>query len=155
MVRRKYILHLDLARESCLFTCWWIMLTFPPRENLSTLLQDGLFTCERYLAWCVHRARLCIWRKNEITKEPKEDKIEEVDMFCGVTFLHLFVLQSQKGEVLRTAFPRPLLEIASFAPCVPFSLLWQGERTEKQAMVFNFSLFLARPSFMVSMKSAM
>lgn len=63
--------------------------------------------------------------------------------------------ESKKGDVIKTAFPGPLLEIVSFAPCASFSLLWQAERTDKQAVVFNFSLFLAKPSFMVSQKSAM
>lgn len=38
------------------------------------------------------------------------------------------------------------LEMASFGPRASSSLLGQGERTDKQAMVLNFSLFLARPS---------
>lgn len=62
--------------------------------------------------------------------------------------------ESQKGDVIKTAFPGPLLEIVSFALCASFCLLWQAERTDKQAVVFNFSLILARPSFMVSQKSA-
>lgn len=89
-----------------------------------------------------------------MTKESKEEKIGEVDIFCGITFLHLFLWQSQRGEVIRTAFPGPLLEIASFATCASFPLLWQAEGTDKQAMVFSFSWFLARPSFMVSVKRA-
>lgn len=101
------------------------MLTFPPRENLSMLLQDRLFTYEHYLPWCVHRANSLHMEKtemklNEITKESQE-KIGGVDVFCAITFLHLFVWQNPKIKVLRNAFPIPLLEIVSFALCASSS----------------------------------
>lgn len=34
-------------------------------------------------------------------------------------------------------------------------MMWHTERREEQAVVFSFSLFLSRPYFMVSVKSAM
>lgn len=61
---------------------------------------------------------------NEITKESQEEKIREVDVFCAITFLHLFVWQSPKVKVLRNVFPSPLLEIASFAPYAFFFFSW-------------------------------
>lgn len=132
------------------------MLTFPPRENLSMLLQDRLFTYKHYLPWCVHGANSLHLEKteiklNEITKESQEEKIREVDVFCAITFLHLFVWQSPQSEVLRNALPRPLLENASFVPSVSFSWLWQEEKMDQEAMLCNVSLFLVRPPFMVSM----
>lgn len=109
------------------------MLTFPPGENLFMLLQDRLFTYEHYLPWCVHGANSLPLEKtemklNEITKESQEEKIGEVDVFCAITFLLLLVWQSPKVEVLRNAFPKPLLEIASSAPCASFPWLWQIEK---------------------------
>lgn len=123
------------------------MLTFPPRENLFILLQDRLFTYEHYLPWCVHRANSLHlvnteMKLNEITKESQEEKIGEVDVFCATTFLHLLVWQSPKFEVLRNAFPRPLLEIASFAPCASFSWLCQVEKkwiSNPCCLMFHFS----------------
>lgn len=93
------------------------MLTFPPRENLSMLLQDRLFTYEHYLPWCVHGANSLHLERtemklNEVRKESQEEKIGEVDVFCVITFLHLFVWQSPKVEVLRRTLIF-LLEIAA------------------------------------------
>lgn len=93
------------------------MLTFPPQENLSMLLQDRLFTYEHYLPWCVHGANSLHLERtemklNEVRKESQEEKIGEVDVFCVITFLHLFVWQSPKVEVLRRTLIF-LLEIAA------------------------------------------
>lgn len=127
------------------------MLTFPPRENLSMLLQDRLFTYEHYLPWCVHGANSLHLDKtemklNEITKESQEEKIGgEVDVFCVITFLRLFVWQNPKVEVLRNTFPRSLLEIASFAPS--FSWLWQVEKNGSASHAVECFTFPGQATF--------
>lgn len=111
------------------------------------LLQDRLFTYEHYLPWCVHRANSLHLEKteiklNEITKESQEEKIGEVDVFCAITFLHLFVWQSPKAKPLRNAFPRPLLEIASFTPCASFFLVVASRKkwiSKPCCLMFHFS----------------